>query len=272
MTKKVDSVLPGWGLSLGITVAFLSLLLILPVALMMLKILELSAEEILSILTAKRSLAALWLSVRSAILAAAVNVLFGTLIAWVLVRYRFVGRRILDACVDLPFALPTAVAGITLTTLLSSQGVYGSYLAQWGIEGAYSPFGITVALVFVGLPFVVRSVQPVLEDMNIDVEFAAMSLGASRYQTWIKVVLPTIFPAMITGFSLAFARALGEYGSVVFISGNMPLRTEILPLLIMTRLEQFDYGAACVLAAAMLVVSLIILLATKAFDRGVALR
>ncbi|WKZ56831.1 MAG: sulfate ABC transporter permease subunit CysT [Bdellovibrionota bacterium] len=272
MAKQVDSVLPGWGLSLGVTLTFLSVLLLLPVSLLLLKVSELSSSEIMAIVSSKRSLAALWLSVRTAIQAAAVNVIFGTLIAWVLVRYRFFGRRVLDACVDLPFALPTAVAGITLTTLLSPKGLYGSYLSEWGIDGAYSPFGITVALVFVGLPFVVRSVQPVLEDMNLDLEFAAMSLGASRLQTWVKVVLPSIVPAMVTGFSLAFARALGEYGSVVFIAGNMPLRTEILPLLIMTRLEQFNYGAACVLAAMMLFVSLVILLGTKFLDGGIRTR
>lgn len=264
--------LPGFRLSLSVTFVYLSVLLIVPLALLVGEVSKLPYEQLEHIVTSRRTVAALWLSLRTALYAATVNVIFGTVVAWVLVRYRFFGRSILDACVDLPFALPTAVAGITLTTLLAPEGLYGALLADFGIVGAYSPLGITIALTFVGLPFVVRAVQPVLEDFNVDLEYAAMSLGANRLQTWWMVVLPAIVPAMVAGFSLAFARALGEYGSVVFIAGNMPLKTEIMPLLIMSRLEQFEYGQACVLALLMLLASLVVLLATKLIDRGRAWR
>jgi len=193
--------------------------------------------------------------------AALVNVVFGVLVAWVLVRYRFPGRRLLDAMVDLPFALPTAVAGITLTTLYAENGWIGSRLAVMGVKVAFTPLGIVVALIFIGLPFVVRTVQPVLQDLELDVEEAAASLGASRWQTFRRVLLPAIAPAALTGFTLAFARAIGEYGSVVFISGNMPMKTEIAPLLIMTKLEQFDYAGATAIAVVMLLGSFILLLA-----------
>jgi sulfate transport system permease protein len=214
-----------------------------------------------------RALAAYRLSFGASFAAAALNAVFGLVVAWVLVRYRFPGRGLLEALVDLPFALPTAVAGITLTALLAKNGWLGRHLEPLGIEVAYTPLGIVVALVFIGLPFVVRTVQPVLEDLETELEEAAASLGASRWQTFGRVIFPTVWPALVTGFAMAFARAVGEYGSVVFISGNMPLRTEIAPLLIVTQLEEWDYAAATAIAAVLLVISFVLLLGINALQR-----
>ncbi len=209
--------------------------------------------------TAPRVLASYWLSFGTAFVASLINVVFGLLVAWVLVRYRFPGRALLDALVDLPFALPTAVAGIVLTTLFAETGWIGKYFSCWGIKIAFTPLGIVVALVFIGLPFVIRTVQPVLEELGREFEEAAASLGAGRWQIFLRVILPNLWPAVLTGFAIAFARTLGEYGSVVFISGNMPLKTEIAPLLIMSKLEQFDYAGATAIAVVMLAVSFILL-------------
>ena len=260
------TVLPGLGLSLGVAVSYLSLVVLLPLAALFAKSAGLGLEGIWKTASEPRVLAALRLSFGTAFIAALANAFIGTLLAWVLVRYRFVGRRLIDALIDLPFALPTAVAGITLTTLYAPNGWLGAPLSALGLKVAFTPLGITMALIFVGIPFVVRTVQPVLEDIGADVEEAAASLGASRWQTFIRVLLPTILPAIVTGFALAFARGIGEYGSVIFISGNMPMKTEIAPLLIMTRLEQFDYPGAAAIATVMLVVSFGLLLLINALQ------
>jgi sulfate transport system permease protein len=253
-------VLPGFGLTLGYTVAYLSLLVLIPLGGLFVKTATLSWSEFVAAAFSPRALASYQLTFGASFVAALVNAFFGLVVAWVLVRYRFPGRTILDGMVDLPFALPTAVAGITLTTLLAPKGWVGSLLAPLGIQIAYTPLGITIALIFIGLPFIVRTVQPVLEDLEKDVEEAAASLGALRWQTFRRVILPAISPALVTGFTLAFARALGEYGSVVFISGNMPMKTEIAPLLIVTKLEQYEYASATAIAVVMLVVSFVLLL------------
>jgi sulfate transport system permease protein len=258
--RSSRNVLPGFGLSLGFTVLYLGALVLLPLVALFLKSAGLGPSGIWAIATERRVLAALRLSFGTAFVAAVANALIGTLLAWVLVRYRFPGRRLVDALIDLPFALPTAVAGITLTTLYAEHGWLGRPLAALGIKVAFTPLGIVMALIFVGIPFVVRTVQPVLEDVGADVEEAAASLGASRWQAFTRVLLPTMAPAIVTGFALAFARGIGEYGSVIFISGNMPLKTEIAPLLIMTRLEQFDYPGAAAIATVMLVASFGLLL------------
>jgi sulfate transport system permease protein len=254
-------VLPGFGLSLGITLTYLSLLVLVPLATLFTKSAALGWHGFWTAVTMPRVLASYRVSLLTSLAAALVNAVFGVLVAWVLVRYPFPGRRLLDALVDLPFALPTAVAGITLTTLYAESGWIGKHLAVLGIKVAFTPLGIAIALTFIGLPFVVRTVQPVLQDLETELEEAAASLGASRWQTFRRVIAPALAPAVITGFTLAFARALGEYGSVVFISGNMPMKTEITPLLIMTKLEQFDYPGATALAALMLVGSFVLLLA-----------
>jgi sulfate/thiosulfate transport system permease protein len=254
------SVLPGFRLTLGYTLLYLSLLVLIPLAGTFIKTSALTWEQFWGTVTAPRVLASYRLTFGASLLAATVNLVFGLLVAWVLVRYRFWGRRLVDALVDLPFALPTAVAGIALTAVYSKNGWIGGLLAPLGIKVAFTPLGVFVALTFIGLPFVVRTVQPVLEDMEAEVEEAAASLGASRWQTFRRVILPMLRPPLITGFALAFARALGEYGSVVFISGNMPMKTEITPLLIITKLEQYDYAGATALAVVMLVVSFIMLL------------
>jgi sulfate transport system permease protein len=254
------SVLPGFGPTLGFTLLYLSLIVLIPLGALVWKTSTLGWEEFVSAVTSPRVLAAYRLSFGTALAAAGVNAAFGLVVAWVLVRYRFPGRALADALVDLPFALPTAVAGITLTALLAKNGWIGSRLEPLGIQVAYTPLGITVALVFIGLPFVVRSVQPVLQDLDAELEEAAASLGATRWQTFRRVLLPTIAPALTTGFALAFARGVGEYGSVVFISGNMPMKTEIAPLLIVTRLEQYEYAAATAIALVMLLASLLMLL------------
>ena len=254
-------VLPGFGPTLGFTLLYLSLIVLIPLGALVWKSSTLGWGEFAAAVTSPRVLAAYRLSFGTALAAASVNALFGLLVAWVLVRYRFPGHALADALVDLPFALPTAVAGITLTALLAKNGWIGQYLEPLEIQVAYTPLGIAVALVFIGLPFVVRSVQPVLQDLEAELEEAAASLGASRWQTFRRVLLPTILPALTTGFAMAFARGVGEYGSVVFISGNMPMKTEIAPLLIVTRLEQYEYAAATAIALVMLLVSLALLLA-----------
>ena len=260
-------VLPGFGLTLGFAVFYIGLLLALPLAALALKASTLSLPEWRALIADPRLLGALRLSFGAAFAAASINAVFGLLVAWVLVRYPFPGRRVADAMVDLPFALPTAVAGIALTTLLAPNGWVGQYLAPLGVQAVFTPLGIVIALVFIGLPFVVRTVQPVLEDLDKDVEEAAASLGATRGQTFRRVLLPALTPPLLTGFTLAFARALGEYGSVVFISGNLPFKTEILPLLIVTRLEQYDYAGATAVAAVMLAASFALLLAINLLQR-----
>ena len=261
MRRPSESVLPGFGLSTGITVAYLGLVVLIPLSTIFLRSSSLGWSGFWQVVTSPRALASYRLSFGASLLAAAANLVFGVLVAWVLVRYRFPLRSLADAVVDLPFALPTAVSGIALTAVYSRTGVLGGPLERLGVQVAFAPLGVLVALVFIGLPFVVRSVQPVLQELDREMEEAAAVLGATRWQTVRRVVVPEVVPAALTGFALAFARALGEYGSVVFISGNMPLRTEITPLLIMTKLEQFDYAGATALAAVMLVVSFVLLLA-----------
>jgi sulfate transport system permease protein len=252
-------VLPGFGLTLGFTVTYLGLVVLIPLSTIFVKSAGLGWSGVLAAATTPRVLASYRLSLVASLAAALISALFGLVVAWVLARYRFPGRRFVDAFVDLPFALPTAVAGLTLTTLYAPSGWIGSFLAPLGIEVAFTPLGIVLALTFIGLPFVVRTLQPVLEDLEIEAEEAAASLGASRWHTFRRVLLPAIRPALLTGFTLAFARAVGEYGSVVFISGNMPLRTEIAPLLIMTKLEQFDYAGAAAIAVVLLLASFALL-------------
>jgi sulfate transport system permease protein len=257
---KRRRILPGFGLTLGVTVLYLSLLVLLPLATVFVKAGSSGWGTFWAAVSGPRAIAAYQLTFGASLAAALVNAVFGLLVAWVLVRYEFPCKRLVDGLVDLPFALPTAVAGIALTMLYSENGWIGSLLAQAGIKVAFTPLGIFVALTFIGLPFVVRSVQPVLADLEPEIEEAAASMGASGLQTFLQVLLPGLWPSLLTGFSLAFARALGEYGSVVFISGNMPLRTEIVPLLIMSRLEQFDYVSASALALVMLLTSFSLML------------
>ena len=257
---KQTRVLPGFGLSLGFTLSYLSLIVLIPLAAVFIRSMDIGWQGLLDILTDARILAALKLSFTTAIAAALINVVFGVLLAWSLVRYQFPGKRIVDALVDLPFALPTAVAGIALTTLYAKNGWLGQYLEAWGIQVAYTSLGITLALIFIGLPFVVRTVQPVLADLESELEEAAAALGATRFQIIYKVILPIILPALITGFTLAFARGVGEYGSVIFIAGNQPFKTEIAPLLIISRLEEYDYAAATTIAVIMLLISFSLLL------------
>lgn len=257
--RKQRRVLPGFGLSMGYTIVYLSLIILIPLAVLVLKASTLSFADFWQTVTDKRVVASYKLTLYTSLWAAIVNAMFGTLIAWILVRYNFYGKRIIDALVDLPFALPTAVAGIALTTIYSPNGWIGQYFEPLGIKIAYTPIGIMIALTFIGLPFVVRSVQPVLQELDHQYEEAASTLGAGSVQIFVKIILPAIFPAIITGFALAFARALGEYGSVVFISGNMPMKTEIVPLLIITKLEQYNYGGAAAIATVMLGFSFILL-------------
>jgi sulfate transport system permease protein len=261
MMRQSRNVLPGFGLSLGITCTYLSLIVLLPLATVFTRTADLSWYEFWATVTDPRVLASYRVTFGASFAAALINTVFGLLVAWVLVRYRFPGRKLMDAMVDLPFALPTAVAGIALTTLYATNGWIGNYLDPLGIKVSYTWLGITVALIFIGLPFVVRTVQPVLDDLELEVEEAAASLGARRWQTFTRVVFPTVAPALLTGFALAFARAVGEYGSVVFISGNMPMKTEIVPLLIITKLEQYDYAEATAVALVMLIASFVLLLA-----------
>jgi sulfate/thiosulfate transport system permease protein len=259
--------LPGFGLSFGLTFAALGLLVLIPLAALVLRAAKISPGELLALITEPRTLAALRLSVGAALGAALVNVVFGLIVAWVLVRYRFLGRAAVDALVDLPFALPTAVAGIALTAIWAESGWLGQLVVPLGIDVAFTPVGVLLALTFVGLPFVVRSVQPVLAELDADIEEAAAVLGASRWQTFRRVVLPPLVPSLLTGFSLAFARGVGEYGSVIFISGNMPLKTEIAPLLIVTKLEGFDYTGATALAVVMLVLSFVVIALVNGLQR-----
>ncbi|MBI5069601.1 MAG: sulfate ABC transporter permease subunit CysT [Deltaproteobacteria bacterium] len=264
-------VLPGLGLTAGLTTAYLGLVVVIPLSTLALRASRLSLADFWALATGPRALASYRLSLGASLAAAAANVLLGVLLAWVLTRYRFPGRSLADALVDLPFALPTAVSGIALTALFSQNGWLGAPLERLGVKVAFSPLGVTLALVFIGLPFVVRTVQPVLEELDADMEEAAAVLGAGRLFTFRRVLLPEILPAALTGFALAFARALGEYGSVVFISGNMPGRTEITPLLIMTRLEQYDYPGATALALVLLAFSFLLLFAInrlQAFARA----
>ena len=256
---KKHSILPGFGLTLGFTMLYMGFLVLLPLSTIFIKTLGSGWGHIWQVITEPRLVASYKLSFGASLIAAAINAIFGVLVAWVLVRYRFPGKRIIDGLVDLPFALPTAVAGITLTTLYAQNGWLGKYFHLFGIKVSFAPLGVVITLTFIGLPFVVRMVQPVLQSLDKEVEEAAACLGANRFQTFFRVIFPEIFPAALTGFALAFARALGEYGSVVFISGNMPMRTEITPLLIMIKLEQYDYAGASTIAAVMLVVSFILL-------------
>ena len=267
MILKQRSILPGFGLAMGFTLLYLSLIVLIPIAALFLRTTSLSWGEFWSTVTAPRVLASYQLSFGASFFSALVNALFGLLVAWVLVRYSFPGKRLIDALVDLPFALPTAVAGISLTAIFVKNGWIGQYLEPWGIQAAFTPLGVTIALIFIGLPFVVRTVQPVLEDLDAELEEVAASLGANRWQTFTRVLLPPLFPALLTGFALAFARALGEYGSVVFISGNMPMRTEIVPLLIITKLEQYDYAGATAIAVVMLVASFVLMLMINLLQR-----
>ena len=261
VTIRPHSVLPGFNLALGFTIFYLSLIVLIPLSAAFIKTFSMTWEAFWTTVTAPRVLASYWLTFRTSLLAAALNAVFGLLVAWVLVRYKFPGKRIIDALVDLPFALPTAVAGIALTAVYATNGWLGKPLAEMGIKVAFTPLGILVALTFIGLPFVVRTVQPVLEDLEKELEEAAQSLGASQWQTFQRVIFPTVLPAVVTGFTLAFARALGEYGSVIFIAGNMPMVSEITPLIIITKLEQYDYAGATAIAVVMLVASFLMLLA-----------
>lgn len=263
---KQPSVIPGFGLTLGYTLLYLSLVVLLPLSALFVRSAALSWEEFWDIITQPRVVASYRLTLGTSLVGATVNVVFGFIVAWCLVRYRFPGRRLLDALVDLPFALPTAVSGIALTTIYSQHGWLGRHLEPLGIKAAFSPLGITIALTFIGLPFVVRTVQPALEELDDEAEQAAASLGATRWQAFWRVIVPSVLPAVVTGFALAFARALGEYGSVVFIAGNMPLKTEITSLLIVTKLEQYDYAGATAIAATMLVASFVILLVINTFQ------
>lgn len=261
MAARRDSILPGFGLTLGFAMVYASLLVLLPLAGLFVKSATLGWGELWAEITQPRALSAYGLSLGASLVAAVVNLLFGFVVAWVLVRYRFPGRRVLDALVDLPFALPTAVSGIALTTLFVERGWFGRVLVPLGVEVSFSRAGIVVALIFIGIPFVVRTVQPALEEISHQLEEAAATLGADRWHTFRRVLLPSLLPALLTGFSLAFARAVGEYGSVIFIAGNMPMKTEILPLLIVIELEQYDVAGATALGATMLVLSFVLLLA-----------
>jgi len=254
------SVLPGFGLAFGYTMLYLSLIVLIPLSATFFKSATLGWHAFWVTISAPRVLASLRLSFGASLIGALINAMFGLLVAWVLVRYRFPGRRIADALVDLPFALPTAVAGIALTAVYAGNGWLGQYLEPLGIKVAFTPLGVIVALTFIGLPFVVRTVQPVLEDLEPELEEAAATLGANRLQTFQRIIFPAVWPALLTGFTLAFARAVGEYGSVIFIAGNMPMVSEITPLLIIIKLEQYDYAGATSVAVVMLVISFVLLL------------
>jgi len=260
LKMKQYSIIPGFGLTLGLTIFYIGFLVLLPLSMVFFKTAGIGWQRFGEIVTDPRVVASFQVTFGASFIAAGINVVFGLLLAWVLVKYDFPGRKIVDALVDLPFALPTAVAGITLTTLYAEQGWIGAYLAFLGIKVSYTFLGIIVALSFISFPFVIRTIQPVLQDLSKEIEEAAASLGATPWQTFTKVIFPEILPALLTGFSLALARALGEYGSVVFISGNMPMKTEIVPLIIITKLEQYDYAGATAVAAVMLIVSFIMLL------------
>lgn len=260
MAAQRNRVLPGFRLTLGYTIFYLSIIVLIPLAAVFWKTSTLSWAQFVQVVTSPPALAAYRLSFGAALLAASINVVFGLIVAWVLVRYDFFGKKLVDALVDLPFALPTAVAGITLATLYAPGGWIGQFFTPLGIKISFTRLGVLVALTFIGLPFIVRTVQPILEDFEPEIEEAAASLGANRWQVFWRIILPTVTPALLTGFALAFARALGEYGSVVFISSNIPMKTQIVPLLIMTKLEQYDYPGATALAVVMLVFSFGLLL------------
>ncbi|HVN69371.1 MAG TPA: sulfate ABC transporter permease subunit CysT [Candidatus Binatia bacterium] len=264
---KRRSIIPGFGLTLGFTIFYLSLIVLIPLSATFVESSKIGWHEFWRVATTPRAIASYELSFGASLIGALINFVVGTMIAWVLVRYQFAGKRILDSIVDLPFALPTAVAGIALTTLYATTGWFGKPLSDIGIHVAFTRLGVVVALTFIGLPFVVRTVQPVLEDLDKELEEAAASLGASRLQTFARVIYPAIFPAAITGFALAFARGVGEYGSVIFIAGNMPMKTEITPLLIVTKLEEYDYAGATTLAVVMLLISFVMLLTINALQR-----
>lgn len=265
-TFRRYSPLPGFGLSLGYTIFYLSLIVLIPLSAVGSKTIGMGWEAFWSAVSNPRVVASYQLSFGASLLAAAVNVVFGLVFAWVLVRYRFPGKGLVDALVDLPFALPTAVAGIALSTIYAENGAIGGLFAEHGVEIAYTPKGVVLALVFIGLPFVVRTVQPVLADLEKEVEEAAAGLGASRWQTFVRIILPHVLPALLTGFAMAFARAVGEYGSVIFIAGNVPLVSEITPLMIITKLEQYDYAGATAVASVMLVISFLLLLIINALQ------
>ncbi len=259
MINRRFNALPGFGPTLGFTVFYLSALVLFPFAGLIIRACELSWADFWKLATTQRALAAYELTFGASAIAALANAIFGTLLAWVLVRYRFPGRRLIDAMVDVPFALPTAVAGLTLASLFSANGWLGHYLVPLGIKGAFTPLGVIIALTFVGMPFVVRTLQPVLESLEREVEEVAATLGAGRLRTFVSIIAPSLFPAVLTGFAQAFARAIGEYGSIVFISGNLPSKTEIAPYLIVMRLEEFDYTGAIALAVVLLVFSFVLL-------------
>jgi len=274
MTRaKSFSVLPGFNLALGYTLLYLSIIVLIPLAAVFVKASEFSLAEFWSVVSADRVVASYQLSFGASLLAALINMVFGLLLAWALVRYTFPGKKIVDALVDLPFALPTAVAGISLTALYAKNGWLGQFIeGELGIKVAFAPLGVLIALVFIGLPFVVRTVQPILEDLETELEEAAASLGANRWQTFRHVVLPILLPALLTGFALAFARAVGEYGSVIFIAGNIPMVSEITPLMIITKLEQYDYTGATAIAVVMLIFSFIMLLTINGLQAWAAKR
>ena len=272
MIKATRRVLPGFGLTMGYTLAYLGLIALIPLSTILVKTGGMGWERFWHVVLSPRVIAAYKLSVGASLIAAVINSIFGFLVAWTLSRYEFPGKGLLDALVDLPFALPTSVAGITLTSIYAQNGIIGRLFVPLGIKIAFSPLGIVVALTFIGLPFVVRTVQPVLQDLEAELEEAAATLGASRLQTFRRVIGPAMLPAVITGFALAFARALGEYGSVVFISGNMPMHTEVIPLLIMTKLEEFDYQGATAIALVMLVLSFAMLFGINLLQRWSASR
>lgn len=267
MLLKRTSILPGFGLTLGFTILYLSLIVLVPLSTIFLKTASLTWAQFWATISSPRVMAAYRLSFGASLAGALINSVFGVVVAWVLVRYRFPAKALVDGLVDLPFAFPTAVAGITLTALYASNGWVGRYLAHLGIKVAFAPLGVVIALTFVGLPFVVRTVQPVLEDLDPEFEEAATTLGADRLQIVARIIAPAVLPALLTGFALSFARAIGEYGSVIFISGNLPMRTEIVPLLIMNKLEQFDYAGATAIAVVMLLASFLMLLTVNILQR-----
>ena len=267
MTEKRFNALPGFGLTMGYTLFYLGVIVLIPMGGLLLRVFKISWGDFWRLATTGRALAAYQLTFGASFVAACINAVFGTLLAWVLVRYRFPGRRFLDALVDFPFALPTAVAGLTLASLFAANGWLGKRLVPLGIEGAYTPLGIVIALTFVGLPFVTRTLQPVLENFEREVEEAAATLGAGRFRTFLTIIAPTLLPAVLTGFALSFARAIGEYGSVIFIAGNKPYQSEIAPLLIVIRLEEYDYNGAMALAVVLLIISFILLITINLLER-----
>jgi sulfate/thiosulfate transport system permease protein len=267
MAERKFNVLPGFGLTMGYTLVYLSVIVLIPIAGLFLRVLEVSMADFWRLATTPRALAAYKLTFGASFIAACINAVFGSILAWVLVRYQFPMKRFMDALVDFPFALPTAVAGLTLSNLFAANGWLGQYLTPLGIKGAFSPLGVVIALTFVGLPFVVRTLQPVLENMEREIEEAAATLGASRFRTFCSILLPTLLPTVITGFALAFARAVGEYGSVIFIAGNIPNQSEIAPLLIVIRLEEYDYSGAMTIAAVLLIISFALLITINLLER-----